>query len=54
MVQIIKNLFGKLLNQKSQVIELPVLKTRTQLIEEGRGAYLPKRARHGSPLNIHR
>lgn len=27
----------------------PVLKTRSQLISEGRSAYLPKRHTHGSP-----
>ena len=28
----------------------PVLKTRAQLIEEGRGAYLPKRHRNDAPI----
>jgi hypothetical protein len=27
----------------------PVFKTRTQLIQEGKGAYLPKRHIHGVP-----
>jgi len=30
----------------------PVLKTRAQLIQEGKSAYLPKRVKHGHPLNI--
>jgi len=54
-------IFGVKESELSSVIELNsipretvVLKTRTQLIAEGKGAHLPKRHRHPAPtLNKH-
>jgi len=58
MVQMIKEFFGKLFNQKklnpspimfhSSAPET-VLKTRAQLIEEGKGAFVSRRRTHGTP-----
>ena len=50
MVELLKNAFAKIFNTKPiKEDQYPVLKTRTQLIEEGRGAYVPKRHRHDTP-----
>jgi len=51
MVQMIKEFIGKLFNQKKlNPSSVTVYKTRAQLIEEGKSAYLPKRHRHDVPV----
>jgi hypothetical protein len=43
-----KSIFGT--SQQATIVEpSPVLKTRTQIISEGKGAYLPKRHIHDVP-----
>lgn len=58
MVQMIKEFIGKLFNQKklkqfSPIIFSPaptiIYKTRTQLINEGKGAFVSRRHIHGVP-----
>lgn len=59
MVQMIKEFIGKLFNQKklnpasptifANAPDTVVYKTRTQLIEEGKGRYVCRRHTHGIP-----
>lgn len=51
MVKLLKRVASKLFKTAKPEITYPVLKTRAQLISEGRGAYVPKRATHGSPFS---
>ena len=47
----IKEFCGKLFNQKKlNPSSATVYKTRSQLIEEGKGAYVAKRHRHDAPV----
>jgi hypothetical protein len=42
MVDLVKKFVKKVFKVKMEPVQ-PVLKTRAQIIEEGKGAYLPKR-----------
>lgn len=48
MVHKIKKFLGKLFNHQEAVVAPSTLKTRTQLISEGKGAYIPKRSLYGT------
>ena len=46
----LKAFIGKFFKQKeTEAVPLTVLKTRSQLVSEGRGSYIPKRHAHGVP-----
>jgi hypothetical protein len=58
MVQMIKEFIGRLFNQKKLKQSPPIIfnsapvtvyKTRTQLVEEGKGRYVCRRHTHGIP-----
>lgn len=48
MVELLKRVVKRLFVPAEQPV-VTIYKTRTQLIEEGRSAYLPKRCIHGTP-----
>jgi hypothetical protein len=44
----IKKFLGKLFNHQETAAVPTTLKTRTQLIREGKGSYIPKRSIYGT------